>query len=63
MPPNTPFTLDGVTWKGLLHGRVIPGDYNSRGAALAGMEVEERRQEAERDARNFTNREHDPHRA
>ena len=63
IPPNTPFTLDGVTWKGLLNGKVIPGDYNSRGSALAGIEVERRRQEARQNAQRSINREYNPMRA
>ena len=40
---NTAFTLREGEWKVRLFGRVLPAAWNSRGAALAGMEVERRR--------------------
>jgi len=38
------FTLKFDEWKAILNGKVLPTEWNSRGAALAGLEVERRRQ-------------------
>ena len=32
-------------WKSLVNGKIIPAEFNSKGAALAGIEVEKRRQQ------------------
>lgn len=42
-PKNCVFTLDGEAWQIRVNGRVLPFTFNSRGAAIAGLLVEQRR--------------------
>ncbi len=51
------FTLDGEAWRVYLRAarRVLPTEWNSKGAALAGAQVELRR------IANKENFHHDPH--
>lgn len=37
------FTIERDVWRAVLHGRLLPAEWNSRGAALAGLQVEARR--------------------
>ena len=41
-----PFTTDGKSWRIAVGGKIIPADFNSRGAALAGIKTERARIDA-----------------
>lgn len=41
--PDQVFSLDGESWQIMVGGEVLPHTFNSQGAAIAGLDVEQRR--------------------
>jgi hypothetical protein len=60
IPPNCSFTLDGNVWHAMVNGRIVKATWLSKGAAEAGRETEQHRQQAITDRERGTNRAHSP---